>query len=85
MSTFFDLYAVGLFVACASIFFLRYRHENPPMFPYLVICLACAIGNWLGNLNISLAAVVILGAASFLLLQITSTPYREDDVGNDLL
>jgi len=74
----FDLLSVLLFIAAVSLFFLRFRHEDPPLAPYILISLICAVGNWLGNHGGGVAAVALLAAASFLLLHLASEPYRED-------
>ena len=78
LETIFDIFAVTLFVAAAALFFLRLRHENPPLFPYIIISLVCAVGNWLGNNGGGIAAVSLLIAASFLTLHLASEPFRED-------
>lgn len=78
MSTLFDLLSVSLFIATAAMFFLRFRHEDPPLAPYLVISLVCAVGNWLGNNGAGIWAVALLIAASFLLMHIASQPYPDE-------
>lgn len=83
MNSFFDLYSVSLFIAAASIFFLRFRHEDPRLAPYMAISLGCAIANWLGEHGGGLAAISILAASSFLLLHLTSAPYNEDSSIDD--
>ncbi len=77
METIFDLLAALLFVATAGLFALRFRHEDPPITPYLLIALTCAVGNWLGNMGGGLAAIALLIAGSFLTLHLASEPYRE--------
>ncbi|MEM1193231.1 MAG: XrtV sorting system accessory protein [Pseudomonadota bacterium] len=76
----FDIYSMALFIASASIFFLRLRHEDPPLFPYLLISVTCAAANWLGNHRFDLIAIGVLAAAAFLLLHLTSQPYGPDPV-----
>jgi hypothetical protein len=78
LETIFDLLAVLLFLAAAGLFFLRLRHEDPPITPYLLIALVSAVGNWLGNHGGGLAAVALLIAGSFLLLHLASQPYGDD-------
>jgi len=78
VETMFDLMSVLLFIATASLFFLRFQHENPPLAPYILISLVCAVGNWLGNNDGGIAAVALLSAASFFLLHLAGEPYRED-------
>ncbi|MEM8770094.1 MAG: XrtV sorting system accessory protein [Pseudomonadota bacterium] len=78
METIFDFLSVTLFIATASLFFLRFRHENPPLAPYLLVSLVAAVGNWLGNHGGGLAAVALLIAGAFLTLHLASEPYRED-------
>ncbi len=82
METIFDLLSVTLFIAAASLFFMRFRHENPPLAPYVLVSLVAAVGNWLGNHadgHISgLAAVAFLMAGAFLTLHLASEPYRDD-------
>lgn len=77
METIFDLLAVLLFLATAGLFFLRLRHEDPPITPYLLIALVSAVGNWLGNHGGGVAAVALLIAGAFLTLHLASEPYRE--------
>jgi uncharacterized membrane protein YbjE (DUF340 family) len=78
VETMFDLMAVLLFIAAASLFFLRFRHENPPLSPYILIALVCAVGNWLGNHGGGAAAFMLLIAASFFLLHLAGEPYRDE-------
>lgn len=78
METIFDLLSVTLFIATAGLFFFRFRHENPPLAPYLLVSLVCAVGNWLGNHGGGAAAVALLIAGSFLTLHLASQPYHED-------
>lgn len=70
--------AVGLFIATAGIFFYRFRSENPPLAPYMLISLVCAVANWLGNNGGGVAAVLLLIAGSFYLLHIAGAPYAEE-------
>ena len=78
MSTLFDLLSVALFIGTAAMFFLRFKHEDPPLAPYMVISLVCAVSNWLGNNGAGVWAVALLIAASFLLLHIASLPYPDE-------
>ena len=78
METIFDLLSVCLFIATAGLFFLRFRHEDPPLAPYLVVSLVAAVGNWLGNNGGGMAAIALLVAGAFLTLHLASEPYRED-------
>ncbi len=78
MNTLFDLMSVSLFIATAAMFFLRFKHEDPPLAPYIVICLVCAVGNWLGNNGAGPYAVGFLIAGSFLLVHIASLPYPDE-------
>lgn len=77
METIFDLFSVLLFIATAGLFFLRFRHEDPPLAPYIVVSLVCAVGNWLGNNGGGVAAMALLIAGSFLTLHLASEAYRE--------
>ena len=77
METIFDLLAALLFVSTAGLFALRFRHEDPPILPYLLIASTCAVGNWLGNAGGGPAAVGLLIAGSFLTLHLASQPFRE--------
>ncbi len=77
METVFDFLSVMLFVATAGLFFLRFRHEAPPLSPYILVSLVAAVGNWLGNHGGGLAAVALLVAGAFLTLHLASEPYRE--------
>jgi len=78
LETLFDLLSVTLFIATAGLFFLRYRHEDPPLTPYLLVSLVSAVGNWLGNHGGGAAAVALLIAGSFLTLHLASQPYHDD-------
>ena len=77
METIFDLLAGLLFIATAGLYFLRFRHESPPLAPYVLVGLVCAVGNWLGNHGGGVAAVALLIAGAFLTLHLASEPYRE--------
>jgi len=78
MDSFFDITSMTLFIATASIFFLRFKYEDPRLAPFTAIALACAASNWMGENNFQLFALCLLISASFLLLHITSQPYVED-------
>lgn len=78
METLFDLLSVVLFIATAAMFFFRFRSENPPLAPYMLISLVCAVSNWLGNHGGGVAAVALLVAASFYLLHLASEPYQDE-------
>ena len=88
METVFDILAIALFIAAASLFFMRFRHENPPLWPYLLVSLVAATGNWLGNsaegLYSALGAVAFLMGGAFFTLHLASEPYREDDADGEL-
>lgn len=66
MITFFDIYALTLLAVSLVIFIVRYIKEEPPVLPYLVIAMTCAVGNWLGESGGGIAAFMLLIAASFL-------------------
>lgn len=76
--TVFDWLAGSLFVATIAMFFVRARHERPSPTPYLLICLACIVGRWLGEAHVSAVAVGLFTAGSFLLLHLASLPYSEE-------
>lgn len=78
METIFDFLSVALFMAAVGLFFLRFRHENPPLAPYLLVCLVAAVGNWLGNNDSPMAAIALLTAGSFFVLHLASQPYQDD-------
>jgi hypothetical protein len=78
METMYDLLSVALFIATAAMFFLRFRREDPPLAPYVVISLAAAAGNWLGNEGHTAFAIAILISGSFLLLHLASLPYADE-------
>lgn len=78
MESIFDIIAIGLFIATACIFALRFRHETTSIAPYALVAIVCAVGDWLGNHGGGAAAVGLLIGASFLLLHLASLPYRDD-------
>jgi len=82
MASYFDIFAMALFMTTASIYFVRFQHENPKLQPYLIISLACALANWLGEHGTPIAAIALLAAGSFLLLHITSQPYDRETLGD---
>jgi len=79
METLYDLMSVALFIATAGIFFYRFRNEDPPLAPYMLISLVCAVSNWLGNNGGGVGAVLLLVAGSFYLLHIAGEPYAEEN------
>lgn len=74
MISVFDFFSVSLLVISITIFFYRFVREEPPVTPYLVIALACAIGNWLGEAGQEFAGLTLLVAASFLFLSVFLYP-----------
>ncbi len=78
METLYDMMSVTLFIATAGIFFYRFRNEDPPLAPYMLISLVCAASNWLGNHGGGVGAVLLLIAGSFYLLHIASAPFNEE-------
>ena len=78
METLFDFLSVTLFISAAGIFFYRLRSEDPPLAPYMLVSLVCAVSNWLGNNGGGVGAVVLLSAASFYLLHLANEPFIED-------
>lgn len=77
MVSMFDLLAASLFAATVGMYCLRRRHESPLLLPYLLILLASAAGDWLGDHGPPALAVGMLIAGAFLLLHIVSLPYSE--------
>jgi hypothetical protein len=77
MITVFDIYSVSLLLISLTVFVVRYIRQDPPITPYLVIALVCAVGNWLGELGGGWAAMSLLVAASFLFLSLLIAPWRE--------
>lgn len=78
METLYDLMSVSLFIATAGIFFYRFRSENPPLAPYMLISLVCAVSNWIGNNGGGISAVLLLVAGSFYLLHIAGAPFADE-------
>ena len=78
METLYDFMSVVLFIAAASMFFYRFRHEDTPLAPYMLIALVCAVSNWLGNNGGGVGAVLLLVAGAFFLLHLAGAPYAED-------
>ncbi|HRX40181.1 MAG: hypothetical protein R3C54_05240 [Parvularculaceae bacterium] len=78
MESMFDLLAAALFTATVGMFFLRLRHEDPPLSPYILILLASVASNWLGEHHWPAFAIGMLIAGAFLLLHIASLPYPEE-------
>lgn len=68
MISFFDVFSLTLLATSLSLFFVRYVRQDPPVLPYLVIALTCAVGNWLGNTGSAFSAVALLTSAAFLFL-----------------
>ncbi|MGF1544357.1 MAG: XrtV sorting system accessory protein [Parvularculaceae bacterium] len=81
METTFDFLAVSLFIATAGLFFHRLRSEDPPLAPYMLVSLVCAVSNWLGNNGGELGAICLLTAGAFFLMQMASAPFDEDAEG----
>lgn len=79
METIFDFLSVMLFIAAVSLFFVRFRNEDPPLKPYILISLIAAVGNWLGNNDGGIAAFSLLIAGAFFLLHLASEPFRGED------
>lgn len=81
LETMFDILSVTLFIAAASLFFLRFRHEDPPLAPYVIVSLVAALGNWVGNnapnAYVALSAIALIIAGAFYTLHLASEPYRE--------
>lgn len=77
VETLYDFMAVALFIATAGMFFWRLRSENPPLAPYMLISLVCAVSNWLGNSGGGVGAVLLLIAGSFYLLHIAGAPFAD--------
>lgn len=78
MVSIFDILSISLFVATVAMFLVRFRHEDPPFTPYILIALACASGNWVGEEGSPALAVGLLIAGAFLLLHLASLPYPEE-------
>ena len=83
MISFFDIYSLALLSTSLVLFVIRYVQQEPPVFPYLVIALTCAVGNWLGNSpGGEYGAIALLTAASFLFLGCILYPQWRD-MGED--
>ena len=78
METLYDFVSVALFMAAAGLFFYRFQREDPPLAPYVVISVACAGANWLGNSGAGAAAIGVLIAAAACTLHLALQPLRED-------
>ncbi|MEO1013977.1 MAG: XrtV sorting system accessory protein [Pseudomonadota bacterium] len=82
MSTVFDVFAMCLIVVSLAIFIIRYIREEPPILPYLLIAIACGVGNWVGETVDQFAGIVVLIIAAFLFLSCFLYPdayYRKPD------
>jgi hypothetical protein len=77
MISVFDIYSVSLLLISLTVFVIRFIRQDPPIMPYLVIALVCAVGNWLGDLGGGWAAMSLLVAASFLFLSLLLHPMRQ--------
>ncbi|MBI1391192.1 MAG: hypothetical protein GC152_00495 [Alphaproteobacteria bacterium] len=75
MSTIFDVFAMALLLSSLAIFVVRYMREEPPIMPYLLIALACGIGNWVGEAVDEFAGIVVLIIAAFLFLSCLIYPH----------
>ena len=78
METIYDFMSVALFIAAAAMFFYRFRYENPPLAPYMLISLVCAVSNWLGNEGGGVGAILLLVAAAFYLMHLAGEPFAEE-------
>jgi len=78
METLYDFMAILLFIATAAMFFYRFQNEDPPLAPYALVSLVCAVSNWLGNNGGGVGAILLLVAGAFYLLHLASEPFAED-------
>lgn len=78
MTTIFDYLSIILFIAAAGLFFYRFRREDPPLTPYVVISVGCAVANWLGNEGVATGALLMLAASGAMIAYLARQPYRED-------
>ena len=81
MSTPFDFLFVALFIAVAATFFFRLQREDPPLAPYVMICLICAVGNWLGNNAANAAAIGLLIAGALWATHLAAKKFPDTDSG----
>jgi len=79
VETIFDFLSVALFIAAASMFFYRFRNEDPALAPYMLISLSAAVANWLGNNGAPAGAIMLLCGGAFYLLHLAGAPYASDD------
>lgn len=79
METPFDFLSVLLFCATAGTFFWRFQREDPPLAPYLGICLLCAGANWFGNNAAIPIAIGFLILGTLGLAQLARTPFCDPE------
>jgi len=77
METPFDFLSVLLFCAVVATFFWRFQRENPPLAPYISICLLCAGANWFGNNAATPVAIALLILGTLGTIQLAKAPFGE--------
>ncbi|MGV6802102.1 MAG: XrtV sorting system accessory protein [bacterium] len=83
MTSFFDICSVILFIGAASLFFHRLQFEDPPLWPYATIMIACALGNWAGENISTMTGTVLLISGGFLIVHLASQPFVAGDDHSD--
>jgi hypothetical protein len=79
MDTLYDFVSVLLFVAAAAGFFHRLRRVDEPLAPYMLVSLAAAVANWLGEHGAEIGAVLLLAGGAVYLQRLLRAPYPGED------
>jgi hypothetical protein len=79
MDTIYDFVSVLLFIAAAAGFFHRLRRVDEPLAPYMLISLAAAVANWLGEHGAEIGAILLLAGGAAFLTHLLRAPYSGED------
>ncbi|MFP3942403.1 MAG: XrtV sorting system accessory protein [Alphaproteobacteria bacterium] len=65
MSTVYDWVTVLIFIGLLALYFLRQDRTDVPIARYMIAAAGCALANYLGNENYTLAAVAVIAATLY--------------------
>lgn len=71
-----NAYSAALLIVSLVLFIARYRRQDPPILPYIIIACVCAVSNWLIGAGVWWGAAALLFAASFLFIACLMSPDR---------